>query len=115
MSVTHLHADTYPYRPGTTIRAGKPCATGSGAPFMPTATSASRPSITTLVGAPIVMPSTDVISNWSDASLTPASRSRSASRAPSQRALLISGPPTGFDTQQSVIQRSISGRDSRSA
>src|SRR5580693_5682585 len=25
MSVIHLHADTYPYSPGTTIRTGNPC------------------------------------------------------------------------------------------
>ncbi len=47
MSVTHLVADTYPYRPGTTIRAGKPCSTGSAVPFIATASSASRPSSTT--------------------------------------------------------------------
>ena len=63
MSVTHLVADTYPYRPGTTIRAGKPCATGSGCPFIATASSASRPSITVATGVPEVNPSTDVHSS----------------------------------------------------
>ena len=45
-----LVADTYPYRPGTTIRTGKPCSIGSGSPFMPTASIASRPSSSTAVG-----------------------------------------------------------------
>ena len=60
MSVTHLVADTYPYRPGTTMRAGKPCAIGSGWPFIATASRASRPSITVCTGVPEVNPSTDV-------------------------------------------------------
>src|ERR1700722_19042560 len=53
-SVTHLVADTYPYSPGTTIRAGKPWATGSGWPFMPMASSAFRPSSTVCTGVPQV-------------------------------------------------------------
>ena len=36
-STTHFVAETYPYSPGTTMRTGKPCSTGSGSPFMPTA------------------------------------------------------------------------------
>ena len=64
-STTHLHADTYPYRPGTTRRAGNPCAVGSAAPFIATATRASRPSSTTESGVPEVNPSTDVASSWS--------------------------------------------------
>ena len=63
MSVTHLVADTYPYSPGTTIRTGKPCATGSGWPFIATASSASRPSMTVCTGVPDVKPSTDVHSS----------------------------------------------------
>ena len=63
MSVTHLVADTYPYRPGTTMRAGNPCATGSGCPFMAIASRASRPSITVATGVPEVNPSTDVHSS----------------------------------------------------
>ena len=34
--VSHLQALTNPYRPGTTIRTGKPCSRGSASPFMPT-------------------------------------------------------------------------------
>ena len=36
--------------PGTTIRTGKPCSTGSGSPFIPTASIASRPSRSAAVG-----------------------------------------------------------------
>ena len=70
--------------------------------------------MTTWVGAPIVMPSIDVMYSWSQSRWMPASRNRSASRVPSHRALLINGPPTTFETQHSVIQRSIIGRASRS-
>ena len=49
---THIRS-----RPGTTIRTGKPCSTGSGCPSIPTASMASRPSITAAVGVPIVIPS----------------------------------------------------------
>lgn len=59
MSLIHLQADTYPYSPGTTIRTGKPCAKGSGSPFMPKASRASRPSMTSSTGVPMVMPSTE--------------------------------------------------------
>jgi hypothetical protein len=45
------------------MRAGKPCATGSGAPFIATASSASRPSSTTCNGVPEVNPSTEVHSS----------------------------------------------------
>src|SRR5215470_19689341 len=99
MLVTHLHADTYPYRPGTTSRAGNPCATGSGAPFIATATSASRPSITTCTGVPEVNPSTDVHSSWLAPDRIPALRSRLARLAPSHFALPIYGPATGLETQ----------------
>ena len=87
MSVTHLVADTYPYSPGTTIRAGKPCATGSGCPFIATASRASRPSSTTCSGVPEVNPSTEVHSSWSAPARGRACRIRSARRAPSHRAL----------------------------
>ena len=74
------------------MRTGKPWAKGSGSPFMPTASIASRPSITVSTGLPMVMPSTDRATSWSagpprDGGRTPASRSRSASRTPIQRAL----------------------------
>ncbi len=71
--------------------------------------------MTTFVGAPIVIPSTEVMNNWSASACTPASRSTSARRTPSHRAVLISGPPTSLDTQHSVIQRSMSGRRSSCA
>ena len=103
MSVTHLVADTYPYSPGTTIRAGNPCSTGSGWPFMATASSASRPSITVATGVPDVNPSTDVQYSWLAPALMPASRSTPASEAPSHSALPIYGPATGLDTQHSVM------------
>ena len=103
MSVTHLVADTYPYRPGTTSRAGNPCSTGSAAPFMATATSASRPSITTDSGVPEVNPSTDVHSSWSAPACGRASRSSDASDAPSHFAFPMYGPPTGLETQHSVM------------
>ncbi len=40
--------------PGTTIRTGNPCSTGSGSPFIPTASNASRPSRNAAVGVPAV-------------------------------------------------------------
>src|SRR5215469_4041255 len=102
MSATHLHADTYPYSPGTTSRAGNPWSTGSAASFMATAMSESRPvSSTTDSGVPDVNPSTDVHSSWSAPRSGPASRISAAYDAPSHLALLISGPPTGFETQHS--------------
>ena len=58
-SVSHFVADTYPYSPGTTTRTGNPCSTGSGSPFIPTAISASRPSMSSSVGVPTVNPSAD--------------------------------------------------------
>src|SRR5579862_1874294 len=103
MSVTHLHADTYPYRPGTTSRAGNPWATGSAVPFIATATSESRPSITTESGVPDVNPSADVHSNWSAPACGPAWRSSVASDAPSHFAFPMYGPLTGFETQHSVM------------
>jgi hypothetical protein len=112
-STSHLVAETYPYRPGTIIRTGKPCSIGSGSPFMPTASIASRPSRTTAVGVPIVMPSVDVPTIWSAAACTPASRSSGASAAPSQRAVPTRSPPTSLETQVIVMSRSTSGRPSR--
>src|SRR6516162_8520167 len=103
MSASHLHADTYPYRPGTTIRTGNPCATGSGEPFIATASSASRPSMTACTGTPEVNPSAEVHSNWLAPARRPAWRSRLARLAPSHRALPIYGPATGLDTQHNVM------------
>ena len=39
------------------MRAGNPCSTGSGWPFMPTASSASRPSMIAVSGVEMVIPS----------------------------------------------------------
>ena len=85
--MTHLVADTYPYSPGTTIRAGNPCSTGSGWPFMATASSASRPSRTVCTGVPQVYPSAEVDRIWSAPARGRASRSRLARLAPSHLAL----------------------------
>ena len=87
MSVIHLHADTYPYRPGTTMRTGNPCSTGSAVPFIATASIASRPSITVCSGVPEVKPSAEVHRSWSAPARTPAWRSRLARLAPTQSAL----------------------------
>src|SRR5215469_9074460 len=104
MSATHLHADTYPYSPGTTSRAGNPWSTGRAVPFMATAMSESRPvSSTTDSGVPDVNPSTDVHSSWSAPRSGPAARIRAPYDAPRNLALLMYGPLTGFDTQHSVM------------
>ena len=110
MSTIHLVAETYPYRPGTIIRTGKPWTIGSGSPFIATASIASRPSIATAVGVPTVNPSTERPTIWSAPGSGSASSSSSRSGAPIHRALPMYGPPTGFETQVSVMSRSISGR-----
>jgi hypothetical protein len=69
-----------------TIRTGKPCATGSGVPFMATASSASRPSRTVASGVPEVNPSVEVHSSWSAPARGRAARSRLARLAPSHLA-----------------------------
>ncbi len=86
MSVIHVQADTYPYRPGTIIRTGKPWSKGRGSPFMPTASIASRPSMTSSTGEPRVMPSTDRAASWSarpprDGGRTPAQGEGARDRA----------------------------------
>ncbi len=75
---------------------------------------ASRPSVASSYGVPMVMPSTSVLKIWSTPSLTPAISSRSVRRTPIQRAPPTYGPPTLFETQVSVMSRSISGMSSRS-
>ena len=87
MSTTHLVADTYPYSPGTTTRTGYPCSWGSSWPFMPTASSDVRPSMTGSVATPMVIPLTSRMTIWSAPDCIPASRSRSARSTPCQRAL----------------------------
>ena len=88
---------------------------GSGSPFMATASSASRPSMIADTGDPHVQPSAEVLKSCVAPGCTPASSSRSASRAPRQTALPTSEPPTSFDTHDSVTSRSIIGRARRSA
>src|ERR1039458_271097 len=102
MSVTHLVADTYPYRPGTTTPAGKRCAAGSAVPFIAPASRASRPSMTVWTGVPEVNPSTDVHISWSAPARIPASRSRLDSLVPRHREMTMYGPPIGSDTQHKV-------------
>ena len=87
MSVIHLHAETYPYRPGTTMRTGNPCSTGSAVPFIAIASIASLPSMAVCSGVPQVKPSTEVQNSCSAPARMPASRSRLATLAPSQSAL----------------------------
>ena len=70
-----------------TSRAGKPCSTGSAAPFIATASSASRPSIAVWIGVPEVKPSDDVLKSWSAPALIPASWRRLRRLAPSHLAL----------------------------
>jgi hypothetical protein len=70
--------------------------------------------MTAWTGVPEVNPSAEVATIWSAPCRMPASRSRPARLAPSHLALPMYGPPTGLDTQHSVIQSSISGRLSRS-
>ena len=54
---------------------------------MPTASSASRPSIIVATGVEMVMPSVAADSTWSAPAFTPASRSSPASGTPSHLAL----------------------------
>ena len=65
----------------------------------------------TAVGVPTVNPSTDRLTIWSAPGSGSASSSSSRSGAPIQRALPTYGPPTWFETQVSVMSRSMSGRD----
>ncbi len=97
------------------MRTGKPCSSGSGSPFMATASIASRPSVTADVGVLQVQPSTERLRTCSAPACTPASSSSGASRTPVQRAVPTYGPPTSLDTQVRVMSRSTSGRRSRSS
>ena len=101
--LTHFVADTYPYRPGTTMRTGKPCSNGSGSPFMATAKMASRPSsVRELRGVDAVNPSTLSESTMSASPCGDARRSTSRIGTPCQIALPTSPPPTSFDTHVRV-------------
>ena len=74
------------------MRAGKPCAMGSGWPFMPTASSALGPcklgpSMMAATGVEMVIPSVEVDRTWFVPAFTPALRSSPASGTPSHLAL----------------------------
>ncbi|GAB3147268.1 hypothetical protein GCM10027258_40400 [Amycolatopsis stemonae] len=85
MSTTHFVADTYPYNPGVTSRAGNPCSSGNGSPFIPIASIAPRArSCAAATGVPEVHPSTLVQNNCSAPGFTPASASRSAKSTPTK-------------------------------
>ena len=64
---------------------------------------------------PQFQPSSEVCSTASALGSTPASARMSASRTPLHQALPTSVPPTGFDTQLSVVQASVTSRSIRSA
>ena len=72
-------------------------------PFIATASIASRPSMTVCTGVPEVKPSTEVQNSCSAPARMPASRSRLATLAPIHSALPTYGPPTGLETQVSVM------------
>src|SRR4051794_41401187 len=76
MSISHFVADTYPYRPGTTMRTGKPCSSGNGCPFIANASIDSRSSVRVPIGVPAVKPSleVDLIASASDDGPAPAAR-----------------------------------------
>ena len=59
IDVIHLVADSYPYRPGTSIRTGNPCSNGNACPSIEIASIASRPSVASTRGVPAVNPSTE--------------------------------------------------------
>ena len=103
-------AETYPYSPGTTIRTGKPCSSGSGSPFMPIARIALRSSCSTESGVPAVNPSMLRESTMSAPAVGIARFNSSRIGYPSHRALPIRSPPTSFDTHVRVVTLSSSGR-----
>ena len=71
--------------------------------------------MTVCTGVPEVNPSTEVHRSCSAPARIPAARSSLDRLAPSHSALPMYGPPTGLDTQHSVIQSSSSGSLSRSS
>ncbi|MNI53936.1 hypothetical protein D3C73_1087970 [compost metagenome] len=113
-STTHLVAETNPYSPGTTIRTGYPCSTGSGSPFMPMASMASRSSWRTSNGVDALKPSMDVESTMSAPSFGLALARTSRMGRPSHLAFPANFPPTGFDTQVRVTCDSIRSASRRS-
>ena len=87
-----------------TSRTGKPCARGSGSPFMPNASMELRPSSATSSGVLIVKLLTAVLRIWSALVLAMPARSKTSfSGTPSQRAALMRLPPTSLLTQVSVM------------
>ncbi len=98
-----------------TSRAGKPCTWVSGWPSIAMAIIASLPSSRTASGVLAVKPSTDELSTWSASASGLARRSRSATRTPRNRVLLMYGPPIGSETQVRVMSCSIIGMASNSA
>ena len=98
------------------MRTGKPCSSGSGSPFMPTARMASSPSsVSDSSGVPAVNPSTLRDRTMSAPDCGPARRSTSRTGTPSHVALPSSSPPTSFDTHVRVIAYSSSPMPTRSS
>ena len=98
------------------MRTGKPCARGSGSPFMATAKIASRlSSRRTSSGVLAVQPSWLVDSTMSAPAWGPAFFSSSRIGWPSQTALPIRLPPISFDTHISVATVSVMGSASSSS
>ena len=114
MSTSHFVAETYPYRPGTIIRTGKPWAIGSGLPVH-----RDREHRVAAVhghrrrrsdGEPVDRSRDDLVGAGVDAGLF---EQIGFSGAPIHRALPMYGPPTSFETHVSVMSRSMSARDSQ--
>ena len=91
------------------VRTGKPCSTGSGRPFIATASIASRSSVSAderrAAGPAVLGGLQHRVGLRARRRPRP---SRSASRTPLHQALPIRSPPTGLDTQLSVTQASVS-------
>ncbi len=101
----HQHAER-----GSRARAG------AAAPFMPTATSALRPSMIVSTGVEIVIPSAPPRrAPGRRRAGCPPGASSAGRLAPSHRALPAYGPPTSLETQTRVMSCSMSGSPSRSA
>ena len=88
------------------MRTGNPCSSGSGSPFMPTASKAFRPSRSTSSGVEAVNPSALLDSTMSAPGSGRARSSTCRIGSPSQRALPARSPPTALDTQVKVTSAS---------
>ncbi|MCY1233620.1 hypothetical protein D9M72_461700 [compost metagenome] len=93
-------------------RTGKPCSSGNGSPFMPTASRASRVSVNASRGVPAVQPSLLRDSTMSAPLCGPAMASSSRTGQPSHSALPMRSPPTSLETQAMVMWRSVMGFES---